>query len=85
MALRLEKLYNINYLCTDGYEVYSKYRIAKNHFIGKSETALVESFNSSLRDNLARLNRRTKRFSRSFEMLYNTILLFVNKALIGIN
>ena len=47
--------------------------------IGKAETALVESSNSSLRDMLARLNRRTKRFSKSKEMLQLTLIMFFNK------
>jgi IS1 family transposase len=49
------------------------------HVVTKSETCLVETKNSSLRDNLARLNRRTKRFSKSTEMLRLTISLFLKK------
>ena len=67
--MRLEKLYSIGVLCSDGYEVYKKYQIAERHFIGKSETCLVESKNSLIRNFLARFNRRTKRFSRSIEMM----------------
>ena len=37
---------------------------------------MIEAINSSLRDNIARMNRRTKRYSKKEDMLYNTILLF---------
>jgi len=85
MALRLDERYKINHLCTDGYRAYSKFNFANKHHKTKSETCLIEAFNSSLRDNLARLNRQTKRYSKSKRMLYNTLLLFVYKDLLGIN
>ncbi len=80
LAMELRSKYKeINYMCTDGCKAYAHYKIAKHHIIGKSETCLVESFNSSLRDILARLNRRTKRFSKSAEMLKLTLLMFLIK------
>ena len=48
----------------------------------KRETHLIESSNSSIRDNLARFNRKSKRFSKSWEMLYKTINLFINRSLV---
>ena len=42
MAKRLEKFYNINYLCTDDYAVYKQIVIAKNHTTTKAETSLVD-------------------------------------------
>ena len=69
MALRLERKYNIDYLCTDNYDVYSKYIISKKHATTKAETSLVESNNSLIRHYLARFNRRTKRFSKAFDMI----------------
>lgn len=79
IAFELEKRYEINYMCTDKYEAYCHYKIAKVHLQTKAETCLVESFNSSLRDMLARLNRRTKRFSKCAEMLRLSVLLFYNQ------
>ena len=80
LALDIRDKYgNIKYLCTDGNPTYRYYKLGKNHVVGKSETALVESFNSSMRDMLARLNRRTKRFSKSLEMLRLSLLMFFNK------
>lgn len=77
MALRIKKSYKITHLCTDDYNVYKKFEIAINHSKTKAETSLVEAKNSSSRDNLARLNRRTKRISKTFEMLELTIYLFI--------
>ncbi len=80
LALEIEKkCKNIEYMCSDKYKAYTYYKIAKYHIASKSETCLVESFNSSMRDMLARLNRRTKRFSKSLEMLRLTLVMFFNK------
>ena len=43
---------------------------------GKFDTHIIESVNSNIRANLVRFNRRNKRFSKTLEMLDNTILLF---------
>ena len=86
MALRLEKLYKIRHLCTDSYESYSKYRLAEHHHTIKAKTSLVEAKNSSLRDNLSRLKRRTKSFSKSLKislkMLATTVFLHIHRSLI---
>jgi IS1 family transposase len=76
MVLRLQKK-KIKYLCTDKYAVYKQIEIAEKHIITKAETSLVEAKNSSLRDNLARLNRRTKRFNKTKEMFEFTMILFI--------
>jgi insertion element IS1 protein InsB len=79
MALRLEAAYNIEISCSDHYDVYGKYRIADSHYMTKAETALVESFNSLIRHYLARFNRKTKRYSKAVDMIYNSILMLFNK------
>ena len=80
LALEIEKKYGtIEYLCTDKNPSYRYYKLANKHISSKSETCLVESFNSSMRDMLARLNRRTKRFSKCVEMLRLTLVMFFNK------
>lgn len=76
MAFRLEN-YNINYTCADDCDVYSKYLISKYHVISKAETCLVEAKNSSYRDNLARLNRKTKKYSKSIVMLELSIYILI--------
>lgn len=65
-------------ICTDAnscYEVAFK-AIPEGHVVTKRETHLIESINSSIRDNLARFNRRSKRFSKTHEMLMLTLQLF---------
>jgi hypothetical protein len=51
----------------------------QNHVVTKAETCLVEAKNSSLRDMLARLNRRTKRYSKSVTMLRYSVWLWMKK------
>ena len=77
IALRLQEKFNIKYLCKDDYDAYKKIQITKKHTIIKAETSLVEASNSSLRGKLARLNRRTKKFSKSAEMLRLSMFLFI--------
>ncbi|MCL2039233.1 MAG: IS1 family transposase [Bacteroidetes bacterium] len=76
---------NISCIYTDGNSSYrerfSDIGISDLHKVapGKSQTHLIESVNSSIRDNLARFNRRSKRFSKTLEMLDNTLLLFFHR------
>lgn len=44
--------------------------------MGKSQTHMIEAINSSLRDNIARMNRKSKRYSKSLPMLQGTLELF---------
>ena len=37
---------------------------------------MIEAINSSLRDNISRMNRKSKRFSKDLSLLYGTIQLF---------
>ena len=72
---------NIKTIFTDAnscYDVAYK-NIKEKHIMTKAETHLIESMNSSIRDNLARFNRRSKRFSKTLEMLHITLFLFANK------
>jgi insertion element IS1 protein InsB len=82
MAMRLESRYKIAIAASDEYDVYVKYQIAEQHILTKSETCLVESKNSLLRHFLARFNRRTKRFSKAIDMIYNSVLMLFNKKLL---
>ena len=52
------------------------------HTQTKAQTHLIESSNSSIRDNLARFNRRSKRASKTHQMLDITLTLFFNRNLI---
>src|SRR6266542_1171345 len=70
----------IRQLCTDAnscYEVaFARHQVPEPHLVTKAQTHLIESFNSSIRDNLARFNRRAKRYSKSWQMLRITLDLF---------
>ena len=68
---------SIKIIATDGNYSYDKV-IPKHirHIIDKAETCLVEAKNSSLRDMLARLTRRTKRYSKSPAMLKMAIAMW---------
>ena len=79
MAMRLESNYNIDITCSDHYDVYAKYRISRKHYMTKAETSLVESKNSLIRHYLARFNRKTKRYSKAIDMIYNSLLMLFNK------
>ncbi len=81
-----EQTNTIRYICTDGnyaYDKVVKYDIFKDkinkHIIDKSETCLVEAYNSSMRDRLARLGRKTKAYSKSKEMLEISLILWVER------
>ncbi len=75
---RLPQRYTAEYLCSDDYSVYKQQVIAIQHpLLIKSETCLVEAKNSLLRDNLAQLNRKTKKYSNSLEMLDLSLYLLV--------
>jgi IS1 family transposase len=83
----LEKLWSkinslVNIACTDGnptYKEFFEYNIDTRHLVTKSETCLVESYNSVLRYYLARLHRKTKCYSKSTEMLKVSINLLLLK------
>jgi IS1 family transposase len=71
---------NITAICTDANSCYAlafqRHGVPEKHIVTKAETHLIESSNSSIRDNLARFNRRSKRFSKTLPMLSLTLDLF---------
>jgi len=81
----------ISRIYTDGNscysEVFAEIGISKLHRIepGKPPTHLIESVNSSIRDNLARFNRKSKRYSKRLDMLSDTLLLFFHYKQFAIN
>jgi insertion element IS1 protein InsB len=85
LALRLEKRFNINHLCTDDYAAYGYYRISKHHHTTKSETCLIEAKNSIIRNYLARFNRKTKRYSKAIRMIHVSLTLLFWKDMLDLN
>ena len=53
--------------------------VTEPHTQTKAQTHLIESSNSSIRDNLARFNRRSKRTSKTHQMLDITLTMFFNR------
>jgi IS1 family transposase len=72
----------IRHIYTDGNSCYAEMfkKIGIDHLHsrerGKSQTHLIESTNRSIRDNLARFNRKSKRYSKRLDMLDDTLQLF---------
>ncbi|HJK86605.1 MAG TPA: IS1 family transposase [Candidatus Megaira endosymbiont of Nemacystus decipiens] len=85
LARRIEEKYKIHHLCTDDYKAYKYYKISEHHHTTKSETSLVESVNSLVRHYLARFNRKTKRYSKSIDMINASLTLLFNKKLLNLN
>jgi IS1 family transposase len=61
---------------------FARMDIGEPHRQTKAQTHLIKASNSSIRDNLARFNRRSKRFSKTLKMLDVTLTLFFNRHLI---
>ena len=62
---------------------FKRHGVTPPHTETKAQTHLIESSNSSIRDMLARFNRRSKRASKSLQMLDITLTLFFNRHLIA--
>jgi len=76
--------HHIAIAATDGNYSYDKVVPGHTrHIIDKAETCLVEAKNSSLRDMLARLNRRTKRYSKCPIMLRQAIAMWRYKDIVA--
>jgi IS1 family transposase len=71
---------HISHIYSDANSCYSQafmqMCISEPHTMTKAQTHLIESSNSSIRDNLARFTRKSKRFSKSFDMLDISLNLF---------
>ena len=60
---------------------FQRHGVTTPHAQTKAQTHLIGSTHSSIQDNLARLNRRSQRFSKSWEILAITLDLFLNRHL----
>ena len=82
------KIGRIGCIYTDAngcYDVaFKRHNVGERHIMSKAQTPLIESSNSSIRDKLGRFNGGTKRFSKSWDMLNGTLLLFFNKSMINL-
>ncbi len=84
--LTKQAVHDIAMIFTDANSCYrlafERNGVPERHEQTKAQTHLIESANSSIRDNLARFNRRSKRYSKSMQMLDITLDLFFNRHLI---
>lgn len=64
---------------TDYWRAYKKFLPAKRHVQSKAETFTVEGYNSIIRHFLARFRRKTKCYSKSYQMLYYSLILLFKK------
>jgi IS1 family transposase len=73
---KLEKK-EIEKVMTDHWRAYTEFLPEKIHTKSKAETYTFEGYNSILRHFLARLRRKTKYYTKSFEMLKYSVLLLM--------
>jgi len=64
---------------TDYWYPYTNFIPKEIHTQSKKETYTVEGYNSLLRDQLARLRRKTKCYTKSIEMLWYSVALCMAK------
>jgi IS1 family transposase len=72
----IEHIYSDANSCYDA--AFRDIGIPEPHSMAKAQTHMVEATNSSIRDNLARLNRKSKRYSKRFDMLEHSLSLFLH-------
>jgi insertion element IS1 protein InsB len=63
---------------SDDWNAYQDFIPANKHLVGKQYTNSIEGFNSNFRLFLKRLNRRTKCYSKTQEMLNICLKLYIN-------
>ena len=63
---------------TDDWQSYAKSLDPKRHHIGKQGTQNIERKNLNFRTHIKRLQRKTICFSKSFEMHYNVLKLYIH-------
>ena len=64
---------------SDYWKAYEDFIPKNKHIQSKAETFTVEGMNNQLRHYMARFHRKTHCYSKSIEMVENTILLFMYK------
>ena len=65
MTGKILHIYSDANSCYD--KAFERLNIAESHTMTKTQTHLIESSNSSIRDNLARFNRKTTTIQKNYE------------------
>ena len=76
--VRMLSLYTIEHIYTDNWDSYTKYVDPQCHIISKVETQRIERMNLNFRTHLKRLQRKTICFSKSDDMHYAVLSLYIN-------
>jgi insertion element IS1 protein InsB len=69
----------VHQYASDDWLPYQKIIPCNKHLIGKQYTENIEGFNSNFRLFLKRLNRKTKCYSKTKEMLDNSLKLYIHR------
>ena len=73
------KIQILKCITTDYWEPYEKFLPKEKHIQSKKETYTVEGYNASFRDDLRRLTRKTRAYSKSQDMLNLSLNLYIAK------
>jgi insertion element IS1 protein InsB len=76
LTSKIEHIYSDANSCYD--VAFRNMGIPEPHTMTKAQTHMIEATNSSIRDNLARFNRKSKRYSKQFDMLEHSLSLFLH-------
>ena len=76
----IDQVPNMKIYCTDNWDAYiSAISNPNTREIGKRNTQDIERFNLRMRMTLARLQRKTIKFSKSLEMLKASVNIVINR------
>ncbi len=67
----------IDFYCTDKFEAFKGVLPYDNHLIGKRFTKNIEGINTLIRSKIARLHRRTTKFSKKLTIQWFLIKIFI--------
>jgi IS1 family transposase len=73
----IEHIYSDANSCYDA--AFKRLGIPEPHTMTKAQTHMIEAANSSIRDNLARFSRKSKRYSKMLDMLIDSLSLFFHR------
>lgn len=67
----------IDYFCTDDFKGFKKVLMRHQHLIGKQFTKNIEGVNTLIRSKIARLQRRTTKFSKKLKYYWYLLKILV--------
>ena len=67
----------IDFYCTDKFEVFKDVLPYHNHLIGKKFTKNIEGVNTLIRSKIARFHRRTTKFSKKLTIQWFLMKMFI--------